>query len=317
MPRPKRIHYEGAIYHVTSRGNERRKIVLDDADRGMFLSILAENLEQHQVVCHAWVMMDNHYHLLLETPAPNLSLAMKHVNGIYTQKFNKRHHRVGHLFQGRYKSIVVEKDSYLKELCRYVVSNPVRAKMVKLPGDWKWSSYRGTAGLSKPDKWLETDWILSQFGSNKPQAQKAYTAFVADGIGSKESPWDNLYSRIYLGGKEFLDSVHEVGKKHGHLDVPKYQKHVVKQAPEKVIAQIAKAYGEKPEEILKGGRKRFEARDVAIYLLKRECGLSLKEIGKKMGIGPTAAGNRWVRIKQRLTNDKGLAQKIEKWIMVA
>jgi len=199
MPRPKRIHYEGAIYHVTSRGNERRKIVLDDADRGMFLSVLAENLEQHQVVCHAWVLMDNHYHLLLETPAPNLSLAMKHVNGIYTQKFNKRHNRVGHLFQGRYKSIVVEKDSYLKELCRYVVLNPVRAKMVKLPGDWKWSSYRGTAGLSKPDKWLATDWILSQFGSNKPQAQKAYAAFVADGVGSKESPWDNLYSRIYLG----------------------------------------------------------------------------------------------------------------------
>ena len=171
--RPKRIHYEGAIYHVTSRGNERRKIVLDDADRGMFLSVLAENVEQHQVVCHAWVLMDNHYHLLLETPAANLSMAMKHVNGIYTQKFNKKHHRVGHLFQGRYKSIVVEKDSYLKELCRYVVLNPVRAGMVKHPKEWKWSSYRGTAGLSKPDKWLETDWILGQFGKNKQQAKRA------------------------------------------------------------------------------------------------------------------------------------------------
>src|SRR5208283_319520 len=298
MPRPKRIHYEGAIYHVTSRGNERKKIVLDDADREIFLSVLAENLGQHQVVCHAWVLMDNHYHLLLETPAPNLSLAMKHVNGIYTQKFNKKHHRVGHLFQGRYKSIVVEKDSYLKELCRYVVLNPVRAKLVKAPGEWKWSSYRGTVGLSKPEKWLETDWILGQFGKYKPQAQKAYGAFVAAGIGSKESPWDGLYSRIYLGGKEFLDSVHEVGKKHSHLDVPRYQKHVVKQEAEKVIAKIAKAYGEKPEELLRGGRKRFEARDVAIYLLKRECGLSLKEIGKRMGIGPTAVGNRWVKIKQ-------------------
>ena len=317
MPRPKRIHYEGAIYHVTSRGNERKKIVLDDADRGMFLSLLAENLEQHQVVCHAWVLMDNHYHLLLETPAPNLSLAMKHVNGIYTQKFNKKHHRVGHLFQGRYKCIVVEKDSYLKELCRYVVLNPVREKLVKSPGEWKWSSYRGTVGLSKPDQWLEIDWILSQFGKNKQQAQKTYATFVRDGIGSKESPWDSLSSRIYLGGKEFLDQVHEVGKKNRHLDVPKYQKHVIKQVPEKVIEKVAKAYGEKPEEILKGGRKGFEARDVAIYLLKLECGLSLKEIGKRMGVGSTAAGNRWVRIKQRLVKDKGLVKRIEKWIMVA
>ena len=114
-----------------------------------------------------------------------------------------------------------------------------------------------------------------------------------------------------------MDSVHEVGKKHGHLDVPKYQKHVIKQEPEKVIEKIAKAYGEKPEEILRGGRKGFEARDVAIYLLKRECGLSLKEIGKRMGVGSTAAGNRWVRIKQRLVKDKGLVKRIEKWIMVA
>jgi hypothetical protein len=198
-----------------------------------------------------------------------------------------------------------------------VVLNPVRAGRVKHPQEWKWSSYRGTAGLSKPDKWLETDWILGQFDKNKQQAQKAYGAFVADGIGSKESPWDSLYSRIYLGSQEFLDGVHKVGKKHGHLDVPKYQKHVVKQEPGKLIAKIAKAYGEKPEEILRGGRKGFEARDVAIYLLKRECGLSLKEIGKRMGIGPTAAGNRWVKIKTRLTEDKRLAQKVEKWIMVA
>jgi len=317
MPRPKRIHYEGAIYHVTSRGNERRKIVLDDVDRGLFLKVLAENLEQHQVLCHAWVLMDNHYHLLLETPAPNLSLAMKHVNGIYTQKFNKRHDRVGHLFQGRYKAIVVEKDTYLKELCRYVVLNPVRARMAKHPRDWKWSSYKTTAGLEKPAPWFETQWILGQFGRDLRGAQKAYQTFVEEGIGIKDSPWDGLRSKIYLGSEAFLNRVHEVGQTHKTLDAPKYQKHVVKENPEAVIAKVARAYGEKPENLLRAQKRGSEARDVAIYLLKRESGLSLKEIGEKMGIGATAVGRRWIQIKARVFSDKKLVKRLVKCKVLA
>ncbi len=312
MPRPKRIHYEGAVYHVTSRGNERRKIVLDDADRGMFVRLLAEMVEHHDVTCHAWVLMDNHYHLLLETPAANLSLAMKHFNGIYTQKFNKKHHRVGHLFQGRYKAIVVEKDSYLKELCRYVVLNPVRARMVKSPGEWKWSSYKATAGLEQPQKWLETDWILGQFGKTAKQAQESYKQFVADGMGKKESPWEELYSQVYLGKEEFLDRVHEVGRRHRHLDVPKYQKHVVKKEPAMVLEKIGVVYGEKPDEILKSVRRRREAREVAIYWLKKESGLSLKEIGKRMGVGFSAVGNQWARIKTKMAKDRAFAKRLLK-----
>jgi REP element-mobilizing transposase RayT len=283
----------------------------------MFVRVLAETLEYHDVTCHSWVLMDNHYHLLLETPAANLSLAMKHLNGIYTQRFNKRHHRVGHLFQGRYKALVVEKDSYLKELCRYVVLNPVRAKMVKNPGQWKWSSYRATAGLEKAEKWVETDWLLGQFGKSVKQAQKAYRTFVAEGVGKKESPWEDLYSRLYLGRKDFLEKVHEVGQKHKDLDVPKYQKQVVKEDPIKIIAKVAKAYGEKQNELLVAGKRGSEARDVAIYLLKRESGLSLKEIGKKMGVGMTAVGNRWVGMKRRLLIDKELSERIKKWRMDA
>ncbi len=312
MPRPKRIHYEGAVYHVTSRGNERRKIVADDSNRWMFVRLLGEMARENGVICHAWVLMDNHYHLLLETPAANLSLAMKHFNGVYTQKFNKKNHRVGHLFQGRYKALVVEKESYLKELCRYVVLNPVRAHMVKHPREWKWSSYRATAGLEKPEAWLEVDWILGQFGKERRRAQKAYRDFVEEGMGKKESPWDNLFSRVYLGGREFLERVHEVGQRHKQLDVPKYQKQVIKREPEKIINKVAKAYGEKPEELLRAWKRKSEARDVLIYLLKRESGLSLKEIGKRMGIGATAVGNRWVGIKERIKRDKDLAQKIEK-----
>jgi REP element-mobilizing transposase RayT len=286
---------------------------MDDADRWMFLRILEEMIEENEVVCHGWVLMDNHYHLLLETPEANLSLAMKHLNAIYTQKFNKKHHRSGHLFQGRFKTKVAEKDSYLKELCRYVVLNPVRAKMVKHPKDWKWSSYRSTVGLEKPEPWLEVDWVLGQFGKVRKNAQKAYGAFVMDGRKKKESPWDDLFSQVYLGKEEFLSRVHEVGQKHKHLDVPKYQKQVVKLKPEEVLVKVAKAYEEKPEEILKAGRRESEARNVAIYLLRKKSGMSSKAIAEKMGIGASAVGNQWLKMKRRVAKDEELARKLDKY----
>src|SRR5579885_1371273 len=310
MPRPKRIHYEGAVYHVTSRGNERRKIVVDDQDRWEFIRVLAEAIEEEDVVCHAWVLMDNHYHLMLETPHANLSRAMWHLNGIYTQKFNRKHHRTGHLFQGRFKAIVVEKDVYLKELSRYVVLNPVRAKMVKTPGDWKWSSYRATAGLEKREKWLETGWLLGQFGKTEKQAYRGYREFVAQGVGLQESPWEELYSRVYLGKEKFLRKVHEVGKRHRNLDVPKYQKEVLRQVPEKLLGRIGEVFGEKPEEILRAGRRRSKARLAAVYLLKRESGLTLKELGKRMGVGFSAVGMQWTKAKKLMAEDEGFARLV-------
>ncbi len=312
MPRPRRIHYEGAVYHVTSRGNERRKIVVDDGDRVQFLRVLADVIEDEKVTCHAWVLMDNHYHLLLETPAGNLSTAMKHLNGIYTQRFNKKQHRVGHLFQGRFKAIIVEKDAYLKELCRYLVLNPVRAMMVKSPEQWKWSSYRATAGLERKPSWLEVDWILGQFGKTESRARVGYRAFVREGVKAKSSPWEDLHSRIYLGGQDFLRKIDEIGKKHRSLDVPKYQKRVIRANPDEILIKVAKVYGEKPEEILKSGKRKRDSRDAAIYLLRTESGLSLKAIGAKMGVGFSAVGNQWARIKTRALSDKGFAKQLLK-----
>jgi len=279
----------------------------------MFVRLLGEMVEENEVICHAWVLMDNHYHLMLETPSANLSVAMKHLNAIYTQRFNKKHHRTGHLFQGRFKALVVEKDTYLKELCRYVVLNPARARMVKHPKDWKWSSYRATVGLEKPEKWLEVDWILGQFGKERKRAQKVYKRFVEEGIGIKESPWEELFSRVYLGSEKFLNHVREVGKKHQHLDVPKYQKQVIKQDPEKVIGQVAKNYGIKPGEVLLARARRREPKEVAIYLLKKEAGLSLKDIGKRMGVSFGAVGHHWLRVKRRLVQDKEFAKRISKY----
>ncbi|MBN1332726.1 MAG: transposase, partial [Synergistales bacterium] len=182
MSRPLRIEYEEALYHITSRGNARQDIFIDDGDRRYFLDILSKTISITGWFCHAYCLMSNHYHLLIETPEANLSRGMRHLNGVYTQTFNVKHGRVGHLFQGRFKSILVEKDLYLMELCRYIVLNPVRAGMVEHPEQWKWSSYRATAGLEKMPEWLHTDWILGCFDKHQERAKNAYSQFVLDGL---------------------------------------------------------------------------------------------------------------------------------------
>ncbi len=150
MSRPLRIEYAGAVYHITSRGNEKKAVYKDDVDRETFLDTLFQVNKRYNWICHAYCLMNNHYHLIIETPDGNLSAGMRQLNGVYTQTFNKRHKRVGHLFQGRYKAILIQKDSHLLEVCRYVVLNPVRAKAAERPEMWKWSSYQGTRGKEKP-----------------------------------------------------------------------------------------------------------------------------------------------------------------------
>ena len=182
----------GAVYHVTSRGNARDDIFTTDADRVKFLNILGNTVGKYNWLCHAYCLLDNHYHLVIETPDPNLSLGMRHLNGVYTQTFNRTHQRVGHVFQGRYKAILVEKDSHLLELCRYVVLNPVRAGMVPNPADWKWSSYKSTGYAGKPPEFLATDWVLGQFAEEKVPARQRYRKFVAEWKAAQESPWKKL-----------------------------------------------------------------------------------------------------------------------------
>ena len=167
MTRPLRLAFPGAIYHVTSRGNARAAIYTDDADRMTFLALLTQVVHRYHWLCHAYCLMDNHYHLLIETPEGNVSQGMRQVNGLYTQDFNRRHGHVGHVFQGRYKAIIVERDSYLLVLCRYIVLNPVRAGMVRTAQEYRWSSYRATAGFDEGMTGLCTNWLLAQFGGER------------------------------------------------------------------------------------------------------------------------------------------------------
>lgn len=202
MARPLRLDHAGAVWHVTGRGNERREIFGDDGDREWFLTILGRVVKVYRWRVHAYVLMGNHYHLLIETPEATLSRGMRQLNGSYTQSFNRRHDRVGHLLQGRFKAILVEKEAHLLELARYVVLNPVRARMTASAGQWRWSSYRATAGLGPAPAWLETEWSLARFGP-RSEAKRRYRAFVAQGKGSRYAPWEELVAQIYLGGEGF------------------------------------------------------------------------------------------------------------------
>jgi len=211
MARPLRIEFPGAFYHVTTRGNEKKKIFLDDRDRSVFLDILARCCNRFNWVCHAYCLMNNHYHFVIEAVDGVLSRGMRHLNGVYTQKFNWHHNRVGHIFQGRYKAILIEKDSHLLEACRYVVLNPIRAHLVSKPDSWAWSSYQGTCGKAKPAACLSPNWLLQQFDEKPETARRRYKKFVLEGIDAPPI-WDELKSQILLGDEEFALQFKEVAR---------------------------------------------------------------------------------------------------------
>src|SRR5215470_14465032 len=213
VARTLRPELPGAVYHLTSRGNARQKVFLTDDDRELFLSTLFSVIRRYGWICHAYCLMDNHYHLLVETPEANLSIGMRQLNGVYTQAFNRRHKRVGHLFQGRYKAIVVEKESHLLELCRYVVLNPLRVKGKARRRHW--SSYQATAGMASIPEFLTVDWILKQFGNKHRAAMAAYRVFVKEGLESR--PWEKLTGQIYLGSERFVEERARENKKRAEI----------------------------------------------------------------------------------------------------
>jgi REP-associated tyrosine transposase len=239
MARPLRIEFVGGLYHITARGNAREDIYVNDEDREMFLNLLDKACERYDWYCHAYCLMSNHYHLLIETGTPNLSKGMKYINGSYTQSYNRKHRRVGHVFQGRYKAIIVEKDSYLLELARYIVLNPVRARMIRTAKQWQWSSYRATAGYKDVPSYLTTDWLLSCFAVKKKLSQERYRKFVQAGK-NQPSPWESLKNQIYLGSDAFIDDVQcKLDPEQSLQDIPRKQK----QAAIKPLAYFEKRDG--------------------------------------------------------------------------
>jgi len=204
MARPLRLEYPGALYHVTSRGNAKADIYLEDSDRRIFLRLLGATVTRQRWVLHAFCLMGNHYHLLFETPQPNLSRGMHQLNGAYSQCFNRRHERVGHVFQGRFTAMLVERETYLLELARYLPLNPVRAGLVSSAEHWPWSSYRSTASLEPSWPWLSTTAVLERFGCESNRASLRFQEFVRDGVHAP-SPWSALQGQVFLGSEQFAE----------------------------------------------------------------------------------------------------------------
>ncbi len=267
MARPLRIEFPGALYHITSRGNAGQDIFLDDKDRFAFLDVLQEVVDRFAWRCYAYCLMPNHYHLLVETLEPTLSRGMRHLNGVYTQLFNRRHGRSGHLLQGRFKAILVEKESHLLEAARYIVWNPVRAGLVRHPKDWKWSSYRATAGLAPCPPFLSVGFILAQFSSDPERAVRAYRRFVQQG--RDVNLWADLKGGVLLGSAAFVERLRPLlRKKAGVEEIPKRERAVARPSLEELFA----------------GVRNKASRDKRIYLAVRVHGYTLREVAEFVGL---------------------------------
>jgi REP element-mobilizing transposase RayT len=232
MARPLRIEFPGAIYHVTSRGDRREAIFDNDADRETLLKVLAQTVDRFDAGVLAYCLMDNHYHFVIQTRKANLSRLMRQLNGVYTQLYNRKHGKVGHLFQGRFKAILVDQDAYLLEVCRYVDLNPVRARLIRDPAKWHWSSYRAHVGQVAPPEWLDSAAVhgrllgrAARTAADRRKAAVNYAAFVAAGKGVRL--WeDALQRQMFLGDAEFVDRM-QARMDPSHVkarDIPKSQR---------------------------------------------------------------------------------------------
>ncbi|HPC73842.1 MAG TPA: transposase [Syntrophales bacterium] len=280
MARPLRLEFEGALYHVISRGNARQKIFRADTDYQQFLRILGGVVERFTWLIHAYCLLDNHYHLLVETPHANLSAGMRQLNGTYAQYFSRRHNRPGHLFQGRFKAYVVDRDSYLSELSRYIALNPVRAGLAASPGKWKWSSYRKTAGLDKGMPFLHTEKILANFSTLPEEAQKLYLAFVADGLES-DDPLKNAKGGILLGSDDFVSQFREWLGQGVPAEIPHRERHAVRPSLPEIFRVRNRNEGIR-EAINRWG---FKLKEVGDYL-----GLHYSRVSKIAGMKEKAKG---------------------------
>ncbi len=309
MARPLRIEYPGAYYHVTSRGNERKAIFRDDEDRAKFLELLGRVIEQFYLRLHAYVLMENHYHLLVQTPRGGLNRALRYLNGVYTQSFNRRHRRVGHLFQGRYKAILVDRESYLLELSRYIHLNPWRIRKSEDPFTYRWSSLRAYAGATATPPWLTIKEVLGYFGG---KGKKGYKGFVLEGIKrGVKTPWEEVRGQAVIGPQEFVEEVVEkhLRGKHDKKGEVSGIREVVGVRPEAVLSEVKEYFGIEGGEIRNRGQRYTEPRYLASYLLRQYCLMGLREIGERVGLHYSAVGNAVRRVRENPTRAMARSRK--------
>ncbi|MFA6096300.1 MAG: transposase [Candidatus Paceibacterota bacterium] len=303
MSRPLRIEYPGAFYHIINRGLERREIFKSPKDYQYFLSLLDQMHLKYGLIVHSYCLMPNHYHLYAETPYANLSKIMRQINGIYTQTFNHRYHRAGPLMQGRYKAVVVDKDSYSLELSRYIHLNPVRAKIVEKPESYRWSSYASFIKKAKVPEFLNNKWLLSQFDKSSAKAIKSFKHFTLQGLAQEWTPEKESYQGFILGTSKFISHIQETylrGKK--DHEIPSLAK-----AQKQLSLNELQYYLEKLTQDTKMRKK------LTAYALKRYSSLRLKEIGEILGSPSYSAVAVMVsRLNKEAQKDKDIKRLLEK-----
>ena len=271
MARPLRLDFAGALHHITARGNARAPIFLDDNDRECFLRVLTRVVRRYKWICHAYCLMDNHHHLLIETPRPSLAAGMRDLNGVYAQTFNALHGRVGHVFGGRFKSLLVEREAHLLNVAAYIVLNPVRAGMCSSPGEWPYSSYRATAGLEPVPTFLSVDYLLSLFGDDLHGAQLRYRRYA-----SQAASWTSVEIRgeIYVGTEAFI----------------------TRHAPNRRLREIPRQQSQPLSPPLPALFEELGNR--AIEVAHRRYGYALREIADYLGVHYSTVG-RWLARRER------------------
>lgn len=259
MARPLRLEHAGAVWHVHNRGNNRADIFFCDEDRLLFLALLEETVRRYHWSVIQYVLMTNHFHLMVETPEPTLSRGMKWLCQVYAQRLNRRHGRSGHLFGSRFTSHLVEKNAYLLETLRYLALNPVRAGIVARPEDYRWGSHRAAAGLERVPAWLQTRWTLEQFGSDRTSQRREYRKFVDAGGGIERAPWENAIGRIFVGSAQWVEEMRGMleGKPRSS-DHPAMQRYAARPRPARVVEAVAEVFETTPEAIraARGTRER-------------------------------------------------------------
>lgn len=314
MSRPLRIEYPGAWYHVMNRGRRAENIFPGKEDYQSFFELLKESSEMWNVTIAAYCLMPSHYHMLIQTPDANLSRFMRHVDGVYTQRFNRLHGCDGHLFRGRYESILVDEDAYLLQLTRYIHRNPLEAGLVDKLDAYEWSSHKGYISTAKKWDWLSKNFVLSMLTTNKRQQRRAYRQFVA-----KENTEEVV--RVFegkrlpplLGSDRFIDWVKDrFFKEKDHKEVP----HSRRLAPdrEKIKEMVCRFYQVNQDDLLKSKRGVFnEPRNVAIYLCRLLRGDRLDELGRDFDLKRYSSVSTVLqRTKAEISKGRKLRQRVEK-----
>ena len=311
MARPLRLEFEHATWHLTARGNEQREIFRDDIDRERFLLMLSQTVVRFGWRLFAWVLMSNHYHLLVQTPQPNLSRGMHWLNARYAQSFNVRHERRGHLFQGRFHGALVENESYLLTVARYVVLNPVRAGLVITPADYRWSSYRQTAGIDAPVPWLASNELLESFGGASPKGCREYVSFVEQG--APTSLWTQLIGQIYLGSAAWVDTIQKkISSAPRSVEHPRLQLHPARPALDDIIRVVAKTFDSTIDQMQNERGRLLTAKSVAAYIAFEDGLHRQTDIGAALGIRGRSGISAIVRrCRDTLAKNEALHQIVD------